>query len=94
VSIARKGVSIARKGVSIARKGVSIAAGVAAAGECERMNKKGMRGGAMYVVSRWIQSSAEFEHYCNGISVAGEVNEVFKLINICLYIPFGLEVPI
>jgi hypothetical protein len=32
-------------------EGACIAAGVAAAGGCERMNKKGARGGAEYVVS-------------------------------------------
>jgi hypothetical protein len=33
-----------------AHKGVCIAAGVTAAGGCERMNEKGVRGGAGYVV--------------------------------------------
>jgi hypothetical protein len=33
-----------------AHEGVCIAAGVAAAGGCERMNEKGMRGGARYIV--------------------------------------------
>jgi hypothetical protein len=33
-----------------AREGVYIAAGVAAAGGCEWMNKKGAHGGAEYVV--------------------------------------------
>jgi hypothetical protein len=32
------------------RKGVCIAAGIAAAGGCEWMNKKGMHGGAGYVI--------------------------------------------
>jgi hypothetical protein len=36
----------------------------------------------------------EFEHYCDGICVAGEVDEVLKLIDICLYVSFGLEIPI
>jgi hypothetical protein len=31
-----------------AREGVCIAAGVAAVGGCERMNEKGVRGGAAY----------------------------------------------
>jgi hypothetical protein len=35
---------------------------------------------------------AEFEDYCDGIGVAGEVDEVFKFVDIRLYIPFGLEV--
>jgi hypothetical protein len=33
-----------------AHEGACIAAGVVAAGGCERMNEKGVRGGARYVV--------------------------------------------
>jgi hypothetical protein len=36
----------------------------------------------------------EFEHDCNGVGVTGEVNKVLKLVNVCLYILFALEVPI
>jgi hypothetical protein len=36
----------------------------------------------------------EFEHDCDGVSVAREVDEVFELINVCLCIPFALEVAI
>jgi hypothetical protein len=37
---------------------------------------------------------AEFEHNCDGVCVAGEVDEVLELVDVHLYILFALEVPI
>jgi hypothetical protein len=36
----------------------------------------------------------ELEHNCNRVSVTREVDEVFELIDVCLYILFALEVAI
>jgi hypothetical protein len=47
-------ISIAMPGGS-AREGVCIAAGIVAVEECEWRNKKGMCGGAGYVVSVGVQ---------------------------------------
>jgi hypothetical protein len=41
-----------------------------------------------------VQPSAEFEHDCDGVSIAREVDEVLELIYVYFYIPFALEVAI
>jgi hypothetical protein len=46
------------------------------------------------VLSRRVQPLVEFEHDCDGVSVAGEVDGVLELIDVCLYILFALEVAI
>jgi hypothetical protein len=46
------------------------------------------------VLGRRVQPLAEFEHYCNGVSVFGEVDEILELVDVCLYILFALEVAI
>jgi hypothetical protein len=46
------------------------------------------------VLSRRVQPSVEFEHDCDGVCVAGEVDEVLELVDVHLYILFALKVPI
>jgi hypothetical protein len=36
----------------------------------------------------------EFEHNCDGVGVTREVDKVLELVDVCLYIPFALEVVI
>jgi hypothetical protein len=40
------------------------------------------------------QPSVVFEHNCDRVHVPGEVNEVLEFVNIGLYIPFALLIPI
>jgi hypothetical protein len=46
------------------------------------------------ILSRRVQPSAELEHNCDGVGVAGEVDEDLKLVNIHLYILFALEIAV
>jgi hypothetical protein len=69
-----------------AHEGVCISAGVVAVGACVQRKENRVRRRTKCVIGEGV----EFEHDCDGVSVAREVNEVLKLIDVCLYIPFAL----
>jgi hypothetical protein len=37
---------------------------------------------------------AEFEYYSDRVHVPGQIDEILELFDVCLYIPFALEVAV